>query len=837
MRNKIQRTFLLTLILCCSGYAGVPAQTAMLPMPAQSPSPTSLNTIRINQCGTQDLLKAFIDTETTRGLVMDARPFAINQSIGKMSFNGSTGRVSVVHTNPFIYVYRVTVAQEEQVSTALTDFLKLLLPPSLSSVGGLQSGGANLTPSSVTPVTKLKLIEARLDDFASSKCKDAMDPLSKTPACIAIGEMYQTFDTIRRTPLIQASTASALAAGSITPSTIVRNGTTVSVNQEFTDYTSDLHKLRDEEADAYTVCDAAQKLNGKLSEFDYKSYFDQLDQARAAIKDVDVLATDLEDLVTAFKADADLQQSGKEIRCKGLNCVEQFKTYAETARNILGTYNAELDKLRKKIEEMQNMHLLMDQMKDKDGLFARTINITKKFELSKATVSIKREKIETTKDANAQDTTGNQSGKPDGKPGGGRTAPPPAVLGGASSEGTASGNSGAASGSPGSDNFAPRGNRVGLQSGGNTPPEKEPGKDTSNSAASAGEVNEVVQIGKPRFMLSGGLVYSPLPRRTFESVKGFTRDAQGKPTGDGSANIVGFGENSSRRLLPMLLLNSRLLSTESASLYFSLGITAKRDKDVDVEYLLGPSVGFLNDRAIFTFGAYGGQTQNLVSDLSVGDELPDSVGNAKLFRKSHVWKPGFSFSYSFSRTTKKSVAGGTASGAAPSANDLSDEIHIGSIPFNLSVGLAYTSLEQRTYDPIVGFARDRQGNLTNGQTLTRIVGLTSSSSYRITPLAMLHSRLTNFGSHDFYFSSGITGKKTDQSLDIEYLLGGSVNLYQRKIFVTFGTFIGKQQQLGGGFFEGAQLGKGDDVTIQNRYVWKPAIAFSYDISRIIKRAQ
>jgi hypothetical protein len=105
----------------------------------------------------------------------------------------------------------------------------------------------------------------------------------------------------------------------------------------------------------------------------------------------------------------------------------------------------------------------------------------------------------------------------------------------------------------------------------------------------------------------------------------------------------------------------------------------------------------------------------------------------------------------------------------------------------------------------------------------------------MTPVALLHSRLTNFGAHDFYFSTGITGKKTDKDLDVEYLLGGSTNIYGRKVFLTFGTFIGKQQILGGNFFEGAKLAKTQNVTTVDRYVWKPAFSLSYDISRVIPR--
>src|SRR6185369_17423470 len=46
-----------------------------------------------------------IDKERKKGLVMDARPFAINQSTGKLLFTEGDGRVSVIHMNPFVYDY------------------------------------------------------------------------------------------------------------------------------------------------------------------------------------------------------------------------------------------------------------------------------------------------------------------------------------------------------------------------------------------------------------------------------------------------------------------------------------------------------------------------------------------------------------------------------------------------------------------------------------------------------------------------------------------------------------------------------------------------------------
>src|SRR5687767_6391011 len=85
--------------------------------------PQSLTEITIKNCSNDAQIKKWIDAEKKKALVIDARPFAINQSTGESLFTSGTGRVAVVHMNPFLYDYRISVAQQELVSTALTDFL------------------------------------------------------------------------------------------------------------------------------------------------------------------------------------------------------------------------------------------------------------------------------------------------------------------------------------------------------------------------------------------------------------------------------------------------------------------------------------------------------------------------------------------------------------------------------------------------------------------------------------------------------------------------------------------------------------------------------------------
>ena len=158
-------------------------------------------------------------------------------------------------------------------------------------------------------------------------------------------------------------------------------------------------------------------------------------------------------------------------------------------------------------------------------------------------------------------------------------------------------------------------------------------------------------IGARRFELSGGMVFSTLNRREFQSVLGFARDANGqivdadgKPTDKRElSTIVGLSESSKSRFAPIVLLNTRLTNNPKYNLFFSVGVTAKRDSaGTDVEYLIGPSFNFLNKNAFFTFGAYAGRQQKLAGDLFVGARLTDSTVP---IQKEYKWAPAFSFTY------------------------------------------------------------------------------------------------------------------------------------------------------------------------------------------------
>jgi hypothetical protein len=77
-----------------------------------------------------------------------------------------------------------------------------------------------------------------------------------------------------------------------------------------------------------------------------------------------------------------------------------------------------------------------------------------------------------------------------------------------------------------------------------------------------------------------------------------------------------------------------------------LGLTAKPDNEgTDPEFLVGPSISFIEERLFFTFGGYAGRKQELEGNLTVGQKIPADFGDELPISKHYVWKPGFAITY------------------------------------------------------------------------------------------------------------------------------------------------------------------------------------------------
>jgi hypothetical protein len=178
-----------------------------------------------------------------------------------------------------------------------------------------------------------------------------------------------------------------------------------------------------------------------------------------------------------------------------------------------------------------------------------------------------------------------------------------------------------------------------------------------------------------------------------------------------------------------------------------------------------------------------------------------------------------------------SGGGGNGSENAGGAKQIKTTGTIGARRFEISAGMAFSSLDRREFQPVLGYPRNAQGqiidlatgNPTNDRKLTKIVGVSEQSSRRFAPLAMLHYRLPF--SRYIFASAGFTGKRDDYGVDLEYLIGPSV-LY-RNMFFTFGGYAGKQQKLAGDLFDGSPIE--GDIPVRKDYKWGLGFSFTYKI--------
>jgi hypothetical protein len=167
----------------------------------------------------------------------------------------------------------------------------------------------------------------------------------------------------------------------------------------------------------------------------------------------------------------------------------------------------------------------------------------------------------------------------------------------------------------------------------------------SNPAAT-GTFSQDFKFGPgPRFVLSGGLVISPLQQNTFSTST--------NPAGTTPPNIIVRTQDSGTRILPIAMLSGRFwdqLPVFSGSRtipnYLSVGATAKSTgtNGTSIEYLLGLSWAFAGRQLFVTAGAYAGWQQRLGGGLVLGQATTLSSANLPITLTT-VWKPGFSITW------------------------------------------------------------------------------------------------------------------------------------------------------------------------------------------------
>lgn len=157
----------------------------------------------------------------------------------------------------------------------------------------------------------------------------------------------------------------------------------------------------------------------------------------------------------------------------------------------------------------------------------------------------------------------------------------------------------------------------------------------------------------------------------------------------------------------------------------------------------------------------------------------------------------------------KSSAQTSSSGDDSGVTTRGRRINFGKERFIVSIGAVWAHLSQQNIGTGLGIPQfDASGNppppppppaTPTPTPATTIITQTNHSSFRISPMAFLNTRLFDWNrwNEPLYFTFGITAKSSDTGVKPEYLLGFSQSLAERHLFVTGGVYIGQQTSLAG----------------------------------------
>jgi hypothetical protein len=617
------------------------------------------------QCST-DNLKA-VSAFEKNSLVIDVRPDQINQFRGKSTFKNQA-RIVLVNMNPFLFSYTLKVDQTEIQDTGFLNFLNLLGSPVSDLIGSVSASSASkaLSASSGGNLEFLINRTAGAPTLIPAKaCSNADGETAKE----AFGEIKNLRDALVNNILITEAedpkkreaeqTAKKKLAKTESPDswrTLTEKIEDAVGRYKGVSATFKEHKnvIFDSSVDAFTLCSSADKLLTGLEKEDYPEV-SELKALKKEVSDFKSLVNELHSSAVDYKA----EYGNCPTRIKGLNYADNIIRLADelgalgTAyETLIGSMMEETkgyDALKATIARLESPVLgekgqpVLEGNKEKreNRTLQREYTVNSQYDISAldivATAVPLGEDSELPIRKDLRDPRfpvvgDTQAAQRD------RNAPAQSsarII-----------NVGATASAQGVRVFAARSMSLRAQAaeadGGN-------GGDGGKGNETGGGAKQLKThgiIGARRFEISGGMAFSSLDRREFQTVLGYPRNEQGEiidpatgnPTTDRTlTKIVGVSEQSSRRFAPLGMLHYRLFSR---NIFASVGFTGERDDyGVDLEYLIGPSVLYKN--MFFTFGGYAGKQQKLAGDLFEGAKVDGDIP----VRKDYKWGLGFAFTY------------------------------------------------------------------------------------------------------------------------------------------------------------------------------------------------
>jgi hypothetical protein len=156
--------------------------------------------------------------------------------------------------------------------------------------------------------------------------------------------------------------------------------------------------------------------------------------------------------------------------------------------------------------------------------------------------------------------------------------------------------------------------------------------------------------GRPRFALAAGAAFGQVGQTTYKVSQGLTPDTE-NPGQNKVIQVVGVDERSSGRAVPLVMLHARISEQNGwiPPIHGSFGFAGNTaNNGLNLEYLVGLSASFAEERFFFTLGGYNGRTQKLQKDFSVGQELPTGITEVPVTR-GRSWGLGFALTVRFNQ--------------------------------------------------------------------------------------------------------------------------------------------------------------------------------------------
>jgi hypothetical protein len=534
--------------------------------------------------------------------------------------------LSVNNMNPFLYNYTVTVKNTPVVETAHLAFLAQFSPfiggviPSSGGGGGGTTDNKSIVANAPAggPISILKTGARANVGTCSTNAESALTVLAG---------LYTKMED-----LINGS-------GGATPLKTQFNTIDSTYNEIGDKYNETRQKLYDPYATCADLCTAAQDYKSFLEAPTHKLDFSTLED------NLNTLHAYSEDLKNGISQFSTLYNDCTPL-IQGFNYVDSLLTYQQKVEKLITDYDAEITKRKKK------KRCTFDKMKEDIDKVFRHPEQTLRQEIP----------IGPFDDPSNVDITLIYDSNPDTGPlttgDCGDTPTPPAnnVAQGTKPRATRTALTARTEAESDAVDGSSSGSQAGDSQGDKTTQPGGGAASANNSTTQDAPPSDPKQKSKklcfdcaPRFALSGGVGYTKLERQEIKPVIGFAHDREGQLISGQTdpTTIIGVTARSRQRLTPLLMLSTRLTPFKDNNLFFSLGITGKKtDAGTDIEYLIGPSLNFLDRKIFLTYGLYGGKVQRLGGDLFTGLKIPSDTSADKLpIVNEFHWKSGWALTY------------------------------------------------------------------------------------------------------------------------------------------------------------------------------------------------